>query len=596
MMFHRCLLVAALTVCAVAVPTTARAAETAGLAHIKLKGSLDETPVADDPLFGTSSENFKSKLDRIKKAKDDSKVQALYLEIDGLGIGRGKLHELRRAIADFRKTGKKAVAFLESGTAADYLVAIACDEVCVPESGWLMLTGVRAEMMFYKDLLDKIGVKADMLQMGEFKGAAEPLTRSSMSPSLRKQLEGLIDDFYEHDFIGLIVASRKGKELTPDKVKALIDEGPFSAKQAMQAGLIDRVAYPEKFQDSLKTTLKVDAIKFLKNYAKAKSEDIDLSNPFALFKLLAPPKTKKSSKTKVAVIYATGVIVSGRGGESVMGEDSCGSTTMIEAIREAEEDLTVKAIVLRVDSPGGSALASDLIWNELTRCKKPIIASMGDVAASGGYYISMASPKIFAEPGTLTGSIGVVGGKIALAGAFDKIGLKTEVISRGAHANILAGTSPFSESERKAMTALMRETYNQFLDKAIAGRAKAGKKFTREELIKFAEGRVWSGRQAKTHGLIDELGTLDDAIAAAKTEAKLEKSAEVELLILPRSKSFIEQYLDKADSRAPSLGAAKLPLVNQVPELHRHLRTLDGLFRLRSEPVWVMMPYRLEVR
>src|SRR5262249_33323179 len=250
--------------------------------------------------------------------------------------------------------------------------------------------------------------------------------------------------------------------------------------------------------------------------------------------LMAGPKLKLSFGPKIAVIYATGPIVSGKSSADLFGEGTVGSTTMVEAIRKAEEDGTVKAIVLRVDSPGGSALASDLIWNELAKSKKPVVASMSDVAASGGYYISTAAKKIYAEPGTLTGSIGVVGGKLVIGGLEDKIGLKTEIISRGANANIMSSTTPFSESERKAWTAMMKDVYEQFLTKALAGRKKAGKSMTREDLEKLAGGRVWTGRQAKANGLIDELGTLEDAITAAKEMAGMAKSADPELMILPK--------------------------------------------------------------
>ena len=210
----------------------------------------------------------------------------------------------------------------------------------------------------------------------------------------------------------------------------------------------------------------MDKVKVAEDYGKAKSDKLDLSNPFNILKLLSPSEPASSNKPKVAVIYAVGTITTGKSGESLLGGRTIGSTTMIEAIREAEKDDTVKAIVLRVDSPGGSALASDLIWNELRRSKKPVIASMSDMAASGGYYISMATRKIYAEPGTLTGSIGVVGGKIVLGDLYGKIGLNSEVISRGANANILSTTTPFSDSERKAMTGMMKDTYDQFLDKA----------------------------------------------------------------------------------------------------------------------------------
>jgi protease-4 len=567
----------------------------ARVAHIKLSGSLEEVPVSQDPLFG-SLENFKSKLDRIKKAKNDKNIQGLYLQLDGLGVGWGKVDELRAAIADFRKAGKKAFAYLEAGDSKDYLVACACDRVCLPESGWLMLTGVRGEVTFYKGLFDKLGLKADMLQMGAYKGAAEPYTRKKMSKAFRERLESVLDDYFEKSLVDVIAHSRAAHKLTADKVKGLIDEGPFTAKEAVAAGLIDETAYAHDFEKSLKHAFKADEVKFAKNYGKEKSKDLDLSNPFAILKLLgAPSKPRRSTKDKIAVIYATGVIVTGRGGSSLLGGNAVGSSTMVEAIRQAEQDKTVKAIVLRVDSPGGSALASDLIWHELRKSKKPVIASMSDVAASGGYYISMAAQKIFAEPGTLTGSIGVVGGKIVLGGLEKKVGLNTQVITRGKNAAMFSSATPFSESERKVIKKLMGDIYEQFLTKAIQGRERAGKKFTRSDFLKYAEGRIWTGRQAKEIGLVDELGTLNDALAEAKALAKFPKTAEPELLILPRPRSFLDNLLEGKEE-ASLLKGSPLAALKALPEMADHLRAVGGLLQLRGEHVWLIMPQRVVVR
>jgi protease-4 len=593
---RRWLLLAGVAVLAAPLPGRAEDSKAVSVAHIRLAGSLDEAPVSLDPLLSGSSENFKSKLDRIRKARKDPNVRALYLEIDGLTVGWGKVDELSRAITDFRKADKKAFAFVEVGSSKDYLVALACDEVCLPEAGELMLTGIRAEVSFYKDLFEKIGVKADMLQMGDFKAAAEPFMRSSMSEPARKQLTRVIDDYYENSLIKRIAAAREGKGLTPEKVKKLIDEAPFTARAALKAGLIDKIAYSEAFEESLKGRLKADEVKIVRNYGHKKAEDIDFSNPFAIFKLLAPQKITSSKNPKIAVIYAVGAIVTGKSRETLFGVDTVGSTTIVEAIRKAESDETVKAIVLRVDSPGGSALASDLIWNELTRSKKPVIASMSDVAASGGYYISMGARKIYAEPGTLTGSIGVVGGKLAVGGAFSKLGIKTEVISRGANSGVLSSEEPFTASEREAMTTLMKDIYDQFVDKALAGRQKAGKKMSREELLKLAGGRIWTGRQAKENGLIDELGTLDDALADAKKMAGLPADKEIELLILPRSKGLFDSLLEsKFESRAPATVAAQLHLLRDLPELQRKLQGVNTLLQLRAEPVWLTLPYQIQI-
>jgi protease-4 len=566
----------------------------ASVAHIRLHGSLDEAPLPEEPLFGPK-ENFKSKLDRIKKAANDKAIQALYLEVDGLSVGWGKIDELRAAITAFRKTGKKAYAYLEAGASKDYLVAIACDRICVPEAGWLMLVGLRGEVTFYKDLLDYIGVRADMLQMGAYKGAAEPFTRSTMSKEYRERMESVLRDYYQESIVKAIAMARAGKELSAEKVQKLIDKGPYTGKRALAVGLVDDVAYASDFKKTFKDDLQADSVKIVKNYAGAKSQDLDFSNPFALARILmgGSSKPRKSTKDKIAVIYAVGAISTGKSTMSFFGGTSVGSTTMVDAIREAEQDKTVKAIVLRVDSPGGSALASDLIWKELSRSKKPVVASMGDVAASGGYYISMAAGKIYAAPGTLTGSIGVVGGKIVLGGLEKKVGLNTEVIAFGAHAGILSMTTPFSPSERKAMRAMMEDVYDQFLTKAIQGRTRAGKKFTRDEILKYAEGRIWTGRQAKEIGLVDELGTLGDAIAAARNLAKMPKNVEPELWILPKGRSILDTLLegDLFGSRLP-----RMALQKTLPEVADHLGALEGLLQLRGEPVWLIMPHRLVIK
>jgi protease IV len=563
------------------------------VAHIRLAGDLDETPSAADPLFGGSSESFKTKLDRLAKAKADANVKSVLLQIDDLSIGWGKVDELRKVIADVRGSGKKVYAFLESADAKSLLTALACDTVAMPEGGEVMLHGIRAEVTFYKDFFEKLHLQADFLQMGDYKGAAEPFTRSSMSPLFRKQLETVIDDFFDKSLVEGIAKSRPEKHWSPEQVKKWIDEGAFTAKRAKELGLIDQIAY----QDDFEKQAKGDGESIARHYGKEKAEDVDLSNPFAIFKLFTPPKPKVSKKPKIAVIYAVGEIITGRGGVNPLGGDSVvGSTTMIEAIREAEKDPTVKAIVLRVDSPGGSALASDLMWKELVACKKPVVASMGDVAASGGYYISMAAQKIYAEPSTLTGSIGVVGGKIVTGGLFDWLGMKTDVIARGANSGLNSSSKPWTESERQVMTRIMQDIYDQFLDKALAGRKKAGVTMDKDKLLTLAGGRVWTGRQAKANGLVDELGTLDDAVAAAKKMAGQE-GQDLELLTLPHPKSFLEKLADMGEeTKAPALKLDPLAGLADVPGLEAKLRTARALLRLRGERVWLMSPLCIEVK
>jgi protease IV len=443
--------------------------------------------------------------------------------------------------------------------------------------------GVRAEVMFYKGLLDKLGLEFDALQMGKYKGAAEPMTRTSMSGPLRESMEAIVDDTYE-DIVATLSTDRKLKDY---QVKSLIDQGLFTAAAAKKAGLVDVVAYTDEFEDSLRAKLGKN-LEIVTNY-KRKPVDTDISGVGGLMKLMelmsgSQRTTEKSGSGKrIAIVYAVGPIVEGHSTSDLFGESSVGSTTLVEALRKASDDPKVVAVVLRIDSPGGSATASDLIWRETVRMKKPLIASMGDVAGSGGYYIAMSAKRIIAEPGTITGSIGVIGGKLVTKGLFDKVGLSTEVISRGKQAGALASDKPFTPEEREAWTELLKETYGQFVGKAAEGR-----KMPVAKLEALAQGRVYTGRMAKKNGLIDEIGTLRDAITAAKKAAGLSADADVDLLILPKTRSLIEQLMGEP-SVATDVRAA-------MPEAVQILRQTKLLRQLLSQPAVLWMPYGVRMR
>lgn len=381
-------------------------------AHIELKGSYAEGPQMMG-LFGEASESLSEALGRLDKAAKDDGVTGVVLKIDGPQIGRGKLNEFRQAISRVRAKGKKVVAYLDSAAGGDYLVAAGCDEVVMPESGVLMLLGVRSEVSFYKNLFDFLGVKAEMLRVGEYKSAAEPYSRTEMSKEFREELEQVLGDFYDQ----MVEQVATGRGLTTEKVKAAIDNGPHTANAAKELGLITRVAYEDELTGILKGDKADTTIKLAKRYGKKKI-DTDFSGFTGMMKMMEmlmglEPKARASKNPKIAVIHASGMIMPGASSSDFLGDSTLGSDTLVKAIEKASSDATVKAIVLRVDSPGGSALASDLIWRALEKVEKPIVASMGDVAGSGGYYIAMGADTIFAEPGTITGSIGVVGGKIA---------------------------------------------------------------------------------------------------------------------------------------------------------------------------------------
>jgi protease IV len=431
-------------------------------------------------------------------------------------------------------------------------------------------------------------VKADWMQVGEFKSFGEPFTRTAMSPAFREEIATLLGDNY--DMMAEAIAKRQGISIAD--AKTLIDGGPYSPSAAKAAGLINRIGYADQIEAEVAKSIGIASIKLDSKYGK-KSETVDLSGLAGFMKMIQMlsgdgPKKADSGASKIALIYASGAIMTGKSTSSIFGEATMGSESVVKHLREAEKDKTVKAIVLRVDSPGGSALASDLIWREVVRIEKPIVASMSDVAASGGYYISMGAEKIFAEPGTLTGSIGVTGGKFVLAGLMEKLGVATETVTIGKNGTLNSINRPFSETERAAMKRLMDDTYRQFVSKAAEGR-----KMPFEKLEKLAGGRVYTGRQAQKLGLVDEIGTLDDAIAAARDLAKIPADQPTELLVLPRAQGFLEALvgpLEDRDVYAPALRSALPEAIRPV------LARLDAFRRVFSrEPVAVILPFDLRV-
>ena len=560
------------------------------LAHIRIEGALPESP-GQVSLFGDLGSDLRKTLARLEKAADDKNVAGVVLEVDA-AVGRGKLNEIRAAIKRVRSSGKKVHCYLESAMGPQYLVASACDEIVLPELGDVMIPGVRGEFAFYKDLLGKLGVEADFVHIGDFKGAAEPYTRDSLSEPVRKNMTALIDDLYD-DMLATIAADRG---LKVDEVRKLVDQGLLMATDAKASGLIDRIAYADEFRESLKEQYGADKLVYVENYAKAKV-DADFSGPMGMMKFFqtvfgGPTSGSGTAGPKLALVYAVGPIMTGEGQAGFSGEQSIGSTSLVKALKEAADDENVKAIVMRVDSPGGSALASDLIWRQMEAIDVPIVVSMGDVAASGGYYISMGADRIFAEPGTITGSIGVVGGKLALKGMFDKVGIATESIARGANSGIFSSTEKFTDGERQLIEKMMHDVYGQFTAKAAAGR-----KMKLADLEKLAGGQVYTGRVAKRNGLIDEIGTLHDAIAAAKRLAGLDANQKYELKILPKPENPLEQLFG-ADLDAEK--EARLRMLRDVgvlaPELSGALRHAAMLREAMQHPVALMMPYWVEIK
>ena len=553
-------------------------------AEIQISGTLPEN-TQPPGLLGAPADSLPTILTRLQQAAKDRGIRGVILHIGSLDGGFGRLHELRVGIAAVRAAGKPVWARMEDAGNMEYLLASACDRILMPESGTLSLTGLRAEVTFYRGLFDLLSLQPDMLRVGAFKSAAEPWTRTEMSPEFREEMEAILDDQY-----GLLVEQiAERRKLTVEQVRTAVDIGLISARRAVELQLVDTLAYqdqlPTLIAEASGAGISAAEVRVMEDYRKEKpSGELDL---FSLMKLLSgPAETADSTKPRIAVLTLEGSITSGADPTSLLtGGGGIDSDRIVPVIHKLAKDPNVKAIVLRVDSPGGSALASDLIWRALESSGKPVVASMGDVAASGGYYISMGAERIFAEPGTVTGSIGVLGGKIALEGLMKKFGVTTSVISRGKNSGVMSMTTAFSDSEREAMQGMLNETYVQFTTKAAAGR-----KMEVDKLEALARGRVYTGRQALAIGLVDQLGTLADAIAHARTLAG-DTNSELELEQLPKGGSPLESLLGQTQRAASPVAQ----LIEQLPEsLKPAVRHLPVLELMTREPVLLHMPFDLQ--
>ena len=482
---------------------------------ITISGDLQE--VEPNSVLGAFTEpppTVRSITDALRKAKVDRRITSVIIRPTGTAALWAKVQEVRDAVVDFKSSGKLVIAYMEYGGDQEYYLASACDKVFLLPTASLDLTGIASYELFLRGTLDKIGAFPDALHIGEFKTAANQYTEKTMTPSHREMAESLNRELFEQLLQGLA----QGRSKSDAEIRTLIDHGPFAPEEAVRVGLIDDLAYEDELDDKVRLGSGTLRYTSQQDYRRISTQSLGLDRG-----------------QKIALVYAVGVIATGR--SSADGTDVLGSQTLVEQLRRIRADNSIKAIVLRIDSPGGSALASDIIWRELmlTRDVKPIVASMSDVAASGGYYIAMPTHHIVAQPATLTGSIGVVAVKFVLDGTFDKVGLNIEEVKSGKFAGMYSTLRPFTPEERQKMLEHMQATYEAFVEKAAAGR-----KMTPEQIDAVGQGRVWTGRQARDLGLVDELGGLDRALAVAKSRAGIDEKAEVELVVYPQPKSFYE--------------------------------------------------------
>src|SRR6266550_2091135 len=548
---------------------------------LRVAGALPDY-VADDPLrrfFGSTDQSLSNLTLQFSKAKVDNRIKVILLDINMTSVGMGKAEEIRDAITDFRSSGKPVYAYIEYGTDKEYYIASACDKIYVAPPGELFINGFAADVMFFRGSLDKLCVYPDMVQMGKYKTAVETFTRKDMSDANREFMNSLLDDLFNR----YVEAIAKARGKSPENVRAIIDDAPYSSLKAKEIGLIDGVAYRDELEKELKTKL-----------GYKDSDELSLIRS-STYDEVEPESLGLDKGERIAVIYATGDIGSGRSEQSPSGDQSIGSETLAKALNDARDDKTIKAIVIRVDSPGGSGLASDIIWHavESAKAKKPVVISMSDVAASGGYYIAAGANKIIAQPSTITGSIGVFAGKPVIKGFYDWLGISNEYVLRGKQAGMFRETEKFTPEERTKFEDLIKHTYyDDFVPKVAKGRNK-----TAEYIDSIAQGRVWTGAQGKERGLVDEFGGLDRAVEVAKELAKIPKDKGVHRVIFPYPRTFFQELLNSGSDETRNQAAQQRAVMTALPEdARRALRFMALMDHVKSGDPMLLMPFDLEMK
>jgi protease IV len=503
-----------------------------------------------DPLSAIAGRNrvaLPDVLDGLRRARDDDRVTVLVARLGGKSVGLAAVQELRRAITEFADAGKTTIAWAESfgefsASNVQYYLATAFEKIWLQPSGDLGLTGIAVERLFLRGALDKLGADFQVAKRQEFKGAAEQLTETRFSEPSRLATERMTESVTEQ--LVQAIADRRG--ISREKVGELIDGGPYLAARAQAESLVDQLGYrDEVYTEARKLAGPEAVVVYLGRYQRAKA----LAERARTTITTVPG----SPEPGVALIYATGPIRRGRSGRGLVSGGAMGSDTIAAAIRTATKDEHVRAILLRVNSPGGSYVASDTIWREVVRARaggKPVVVSMGDVAASGGYYISMAADEIVAQPGTITGSIGVLTGKPVLGEALGRVGITSDRITHGAHSAMFSQLQPFSTDEWALVNDWLDHIYADFTGKVAAGRG-----MTTEQVDEVAKGRVWTGADALAHGLVDQLGGMEEAASIARRRAGLPVTAP--LRVFPRVRP-IDRLRPAASSESRGAASASL--------------------------------------
>jgi len=526
----------------------------------KLQGEVPEKAPTEIPipLFEQQAPiTVQQSWENFHKAASDPKIKAIIFEPVRLSIGWAKMQEIRQEILEFKKSGKPIVSFLYGPGSREYYLASATDRIFVPPDDTLDVKGLRVESMFFKNSLDKLGVQMDVIHAGKFKDAGDMFTHTAMSPETRQVLSEVLDQYYG-DLVAVIAAGRKK---TPEQVKALIDQGPFTSQEAKDDGLVDALGFEDQAIQDVQKRLNQSSLK-----------KISLR---AYNKVAAP-----AGATQIALLAGEGEITRGGENETFNSDTGIRSGAFVKLLKELENDSNIKGVILRIDSPGGDGVASDEILQETKNlsAKKPLVISMSDYAASGGYFMSITGDPIVAYPNTLTGSIGVIMIKPNLHGLYDKLGITEDLLKRGLFSDMDSAYYPNTPAEEQKYQQEVDSLYSGFVRRVATARKKS-----HEQISDIAQGRVWLGAQARNNGLVDELGGLDKAIEMVKVRAKIPATDKITLVPYPGKRSVLDVLMKSNDDSASLEVKALRKLTHGLPiELLMH----GGILKL--------MPYRID--
>jgi protease IV len=528
---------------------------------LALEGNVPEAAPVELPIpfvQAQSSPTVRDVWTSLRQASNDHRIKAVVLQPHGLTAGWGKLQELRQEILNFKKSGKPVYAYLQAAGSREYYLAAAADKIYLSPDDLLNVKGFRLEEVYLKNTLDKLGIGVEVDHIGRYKDAGDIFTKTGMSPETRDVLNQVLDQLY-NDFCTTVGQSR---HKSADDLRTLVDMGPFQASQAKAAGLVDELGYEDQMYADLNK--------------RANSSGLNKTYLKAYFR--ATP----GSGDRIALLAGEGEIVRGDPSSNVQGEGNISAGAFSKIIQRVRNDRSIKGAIVRVDSPGGDAVASDEILHELKllSAAKPVVISMSDVAASGGYFISMTGDSVFSYPNTITGSIGVLYVRPNFRGLFEKLGLKEDILSRGKLADMDSVYQPLSDAAKQKLHDSIQATYRSFVSKVAASRKK-----TYDQIDPLAQGRVWMGAQARQNGLVDELGGLDDAVALVRKRAKLSPSGDTNLVMYPPRRSLLDVLMNSPETSLEAVADVKLRQI--VPGLPSQSFFNGGMLRI--------MPYKLIV-